>query len=122
MRHKRRSRRLGRRTGHRMSMFKNLATSFIIHKRITTTLTRAKEVQRIIDHLINLAKRGDLAAKRQVFKFIKSREAATDLFDVIAPQYRETPDQAERMGGYTRIIKIGPRHGDASPMVFLELA
>jgi len=121
MRHKKRSKRLGRRTGHRLSMLKNLATSLIIHKRITTTQTRAMEVRRIVDHLINLAKKGDLASKRQVFRYIKNREATTDLFNVIAPQYKEAPDQIERKGGYTRIIKVGPRHGDASPMVFLEL-
>lgn len=121
MRHQNRSRKLGRRTGHRLCMLKNLATSLIVHKRITTTHTRAKEVQKIVDHLINLAKKGDLSAKRQVFRYVHNRDAAADLFDVIAPQYREAPDQTERKGGYTRIIKVGPRHGDGAPMVFLEL-
>lgn len=121
MRHKVNSRRLGRRTGHRLGMLKNLATSLFIHKRITTTHARAREVQKIADHLIALAKKGDLAAKRQVFRYISDRDAASDLFDVIAPQYRETSDHMERKGGFTRLIKVGPRHGDGAPMVFLEL-
>ena len=121
MRHQKRNRRLGRRTGHRLSMLRNLATSLIIHKRITTTQPRAKEVQKLADHLITLAKKGDLASKRQVFRYISDRDAAADLFNVIAPQYRETPDQMERKGGFTRIIKIGPRHGDGAPMALIEL-
>lgn len=121
MRHNKRSRRLGRRTDHRLSMLKNLATSLIVHKRVFTTHAKAKEVQRLVEHMVNLAKKGDLAAKRQVFRYIRDRDAAADLFDVIAPQYREGTDQWERKGGYTRIIKVGPRQGDAAPMVLLEL-
>lgn len=121
MRHKKASRKLGRRTEHRISMLKNLATSLFRHKRITTTQTRAKEVQKLADRLITLAKKGDLASKRQVFRYIKDRDVARNLFEVIAPQYKEGPNTAERPGGYTRMIKVGPRKGDAAMMVFLEL-
>ncbi|MCE1247144.1 MAG: 50S ribosomal protein L17 [Firmicutes bacterium] len=121
MRHNCRSTHLGRRTGHRMSMLNNLATSLFTHKRITTTHARAKEVQKIAEHLITLAKKGDLAAKRQVFRYIHNRDVAADLFGVIAPQYNESANQAERKSGFTRIIKIGHRVGDAASMVLLEL-
>lgn len=121
MRHNTRTKKLGRRTEHRLGMLRNLATSLIIHKRITTTHMRAKEVQRLVDHLVTLAKKGDLAAKRQVFRYITDRDAAANLFDTIAPMYRETSEQIERKGGFTRVIKIGPRHGDGAPMVLLEL-
>lgn len=121
MRHRKHSRRLGRRTGHRVAMLRNLATSLLKHRRITTTQARAKEVQRLAERIINWAKKGDLAAKRHVFRYISDRDVARNLFEVIAPQYREGEDQLERKGGFTRIIKIGPRKGDAAPMVFLEL-
>lgn len=121
MRHNCKTKYLGRRTGHRLSMLNNLATSLFTHKRITTTHARAKEVQKLAENLISLAKKGDLAAKRQVFRYIHNRDVAADLFNVIAPQYKEGANQAERHGGFTRIIKIGHRVGDAASMVLLEL-
>lgn len=121
MRHKRHSARLGRRTAHRISMLRNLATSLFRHKRITTTQKRASEVQRLAEHMIELAKRGDLASKRRVFKHIHDREVAVELFDVIAPLYRGGGETEERKGGYTRLLKLEPRKGDAAPMALLEL-
>ncbi len=121
MRHKKASRRLGRKTGHRLLMLRNLATSLFRHKRISTTHAKAKEVQKLAERLITLAKKADLASKRRVFRYIKDRDVARELFDVIAPQYKAGEDRKERRGGYTRIIKIGPRRGDGAPMVFLEL-
>ncbi len=121
MRHAKSSRRLGRRTGHRVAMLKNLATSLFLHRRITTTHARAKEVQKMAEKLITMAKNGDLASKRQVFRYISDRNASRNLFDVIAPQYNEAEEHGERRGGFTRIVQIGPRKGDAAPMVFLEL-
>lgn len=121
MRHAKQSRRLGRRTGHRVAMLKNLATSLLKHRRITTTQSRAKEVQKLADRIITWAKTGDLASKRQVFRYVSDRFVARNLFDVIAPQYKEEGERQERKGGYTRIIQVGPRKGDAAPMVFLEL-
>jgi large subunit ribosomal protein L17 len=121
MRHAKRSTRLGRRTGHRLALLRNLATSLIKHRRVTTTHSRAKEVQRLAERLITWAKKGDLSAKRHVFRYVSDRAVARQLFDTIAPQYMEAKDKEERHGGFTRIVKVGPRKGDAAPMVFLEL-
>jgi large subunit ribosomal protein L17 len=127
MRHAKHSRRLGRRTSHRLAMLRNLTTSLFKHQRITTTHTRAKEVQKMAERIITMAKNSldpkkSLAAKRQVFRYIRDEGATEELFNVIAPQYSgDGKSSEERRGGYTRIIQVAPRKGDGAPMVFLEL-
>lgn len=108
-------RKLGRRTDHRSAMLRNQVTSLFNNGKITTTLTRAKETQREAEKMITLAKRGDLASKRAVSAYIYSNDVARKLVEEIAPKY------AERKGGYTRILKLGPRRGDGSEMAILEL-
>jgi large subunit ribosomal protein L17 len=115
MRHRKAGRRLGRTTSHRLAMVRNMVTSVFEHERIVTTTPKAKEVRRVVDKMITLAKRGDLHAKRQAFSFIQSRDVVAKLFDEIAGQY------TDRNGGYTRIIQTGQRRGDAAPMAILEL-
>lgn len=106
---------LGLNTGHRNAMLRNLVTSLIKEKRIQTTETRAKEVKSIAEKMVTLAKRGDLAARRQALAYMYDEEVVRDLFDKVGPIY------ADRPGGYTRIVKVGHRRGDAAPMVILEL-
>ena len=108
-------RKLGRPTDHRISMLKNLVTSFLKHGRIVTTVTRAKETQCLAEKMITLAKRGDLHSRRQVLSFVREKQVVKVLFDEIASKYQE------RNGGYTRVVKIGPRRGDSSEMAILEL-
>ena len=108
-------RKLGRETAHRNLMLRNLVTSLLREGRIETTVTRAKETRRMAEKMITLAKRGDLHARRQALAYILDETVVTDLFENIAPKY------AERNGGYTRIIKKGPRRGDAAEMAFIEL-
>ena len=108
-------RKLGRNTAHRKAMLRNLATDLLREGRISTTDTRAKEAGRIAEKMITLAKRGDLHARRQVLSFVYDETVVTKLFEEIAPKY------AERNGGYTRILKLGPRRGDCAEVVFLEL-
>jgi len=108
-------RKLGRPSGHRKMMLRNLVTSFLKHGRIITTETRAKEVRRIAEKMITLAKKNDLASRRLVLAELLDETTVKELFEKIAPKY------ADRNGGYTRIVKIGPRQGDSSPMVVMEL-
>lgn len=108
-------RKLGRPTDHRIAMLKNLVTSFLKHGKIETTITRAKETQSLAEKMITLAKRGDLHARRQVLSFVKEEQVVKNLFEEVAPRYEE------RNGGYTRIVKLGPRRGDGSEVVILEL-
>ncbi|MFT9494203.1 50S ribosomal protein L17 [Anaerosolibacter sp.] len=108
-------RKLGRRTDHRNLMLRNLVTSLLKAGRIETTDTRAKETRRLAEKMITLAKRGDLHARRQVMAYVTEETVVKNLFDEIAPKYKE------RNGGYTRIMKLGPRRGDAAEMVILEL-
>lgn len=115
MRHRKSGRRLGRTGSHKKAMFRNMVTSVFEHERIVTTTPKAKEVRKVVDKMITLAKRGDLHAKRQAMSFIQSRDVVAKLFDVISLQF------ADRNGGYTRIIKTGQRRGDAAPMAILEL-
>ena len=96
-------------------MLRNLVTSLLREGRIETTVTRAKETRRMAEKMITLAKRGDLHARRQALAYILDETVVTDLFENIAPKY------AERNGGYTRIIKMGPRRGDCAEMAFIEL-
>lgn len=108
-------RKLGRPTDQRIAMLRSMTTSLLENGKIETTTTRAKEVKRIADKMVTLGKTNTLHAKRQALSFITSRDTVTKLFNEIAPKY------AERNGGYTRIIKIGPRRGDAAEMSILEL-
>ncbi|MCI7327710.1 MULTISPECIES: 50S ribosomal protein L17 [Hornefia] len=108
-------RKLGRNSAHRKAMLRNLVTDLFREERISTTDTRAKEARREAEKLITLAKRGDLHARRQVLSYIYDESVVTKLFEEIGPRY------ADRNGGYTRILKLGPRRGDAAEMVFLEL-
>ncbi|MBQ6088630.1 MAG: 50S ribosomal protein L17 [Firmicutes bacterium] len=108
-------RKLGRPSAHRKSMLRNLTTELFKHGRIETTSMRAKEIRRIAEKMITLAKRGDLHARRQVLSYLVDETTVTKLFEEIAPNY------ADRNGGYTRILKLGPRQGDAAETVFLEL-
>ena len=108
-------RKLGRDSAHRKAMLRNLVTDLLREGRISTTLERAKETRRAAEKMITLAKRGDLHARRQVLAYVYDEAVVTKLFDEIAPKY------AERNGGYTRILKLGPRRGDCAEVVFLEL-
>lgn len=108
-------RKLGRVSAHRQAMFANLVTSLFRHERVETTLTRAKDVRGVAEKLITAAKKGDLHSRRKVMRVIKDGEIVAKLFDSIGPRY------AERPGGYTRVLKLDPRRGDAAPMAILEL-
>jgi large subunit ribosomal protein L17 len=115
MRHNKSGRRLGRTTSHRIAMFRNMVTSLLSHERIITTDAKAKELRSVTEKMITLGKRGDLHAHRQAASFIREKSVVTKLFNTIAPRYKE------RQGGYTRIIKLGQRAGDAAPMSVIEL-
>lgn len=115
MRHNKAGRKLGRKTEHRKAMLRNMVTSLFEHERIVTTVPKAKEARRVADKMITLAKRGDLHARRQAAAYIQSRAVVAKLFDAIGAQ------NADRQGGYTRIIHTGTRVGDAAPMAILEL-
>lgn len=108
-------RKLGRQAGHRKALFRNVVTALFANERIETTEVKAKEVRVLAEKMITLAKRGDLHARRQVAEVITDPAVVQKLFDTIAGRY------SDRNGGYTRILKIGPRRGDAAPMVLLEL-
>ena len=108
-------RKLGVKTAHRQSMLRNLVTDLFKYGRIQTTDCRAKEARREAEKMITLAKRGDLHARRQALAYIKDEDVVAKLFDDIAPRY------STRNGGYTRILKLGPRKGDVAEAVFLEL-
>ena len=106
---------LGRTGAHRKAMFRNSVTSLFEHEKIRTTMGKAKQVKPEAERLITLAKRGDLHARRLVEAYVVDPKVAKKLFDDIAPKY------ADKNGGYTRIIKIGPRRGDAAEMAVIEL-
>ncbi len=116
-------RKLGRTSSQRKAMLRDLATDLIINERIQTTETRAKELRSVVEKMITLGKRGDLHARRQATAYIRNevanaetkQNAVQKLFSDIAPRYEE------RQGGYTRIMKMGPRRGDGAPMVIIEL-
>ena len=109
------TRKLGRATDCRRAMLRAMVTYLLENGKIETTVTRAKEVRAMAEKMITIGKNSDLHSKRQVFAFVTKEAVAKKLFDEIAPKY------AERNGGYTRIIKIGPRRGDAAEMCILEL-
>ena len=115
MRHGLAHRKLNRTASHRKAMFANMAASLITHEQIVTTLPKAKELKPIMDKLVTLAKKGDLAARRRAISKIRDKDAVRKLFDVMGERY------AERNGGYTRVLKAGFRHGDNAPMAVIEL-
>lgn len=115
MRHNKSGRRLGRTTSHRIAMFRNMVTSLLNHERIVTTDAKAKEIRSVAEKMITLGKRGDLHAQRQAAAYIREKSVVTKLFSTIAPRYKE------RSGGYTRIIKLGQRLGDAASLSVIEL-
>src|SRR5213593_649641 len=115
MRHHRAGKKLGRDSAHRRALYANLAGSLIEHGRIKTTEAKAKAVKPFAEQMITLGKRGDLAARRQAIAELRSQDVVHQLFADVAPRF------AERPGGYTRIVKLGPRQGDAAEMVYLEL-
>jgi large subunit ribosomal protein L17 len=115
MRHGNSGRRLGRTTSHREAMFRNLVTSFLNHEKITTTDAKAKEIRSVAEKMITLGKRGDLHSLRQAASYIREKSTVTKLFSTIAPRYKD------RSGGYTRIVKLGIRQGDAASLSLIEL-
>ena len=115
MRHRLGLRKLNRTSAHRLAMFRNMSVSLLRHEAIKTTLPKAKELRRVVEPLITLAKNPTLANRRLAFNRLRDREIVQKLFDEIAPNY------ADRQGGYTRIIKTGPRRGDAAEMALIQL-
>ena len=109
------TRKLGRSTDHRRAMMRAMVTYLLENGKIETTVTRAKEVRAVAEKMITLGKTNTLHSKRQVYSYITKEEVAKKVFDEIAPKYED------RNGGYTRIIKIGPRRGDAAEMAIIEL-
>ena len=109
------TRKLGRPTDKRIARLRNLVTSFLDTGRIETTVTRAKETRSMAEKMITLGKENTLHSRRQALEFITREDVVTKLFNEIAPKY------ADRTGGYTRIVRIGPRRGDAAEMAVLEL-
>lgn len=114
MRHAVGYRKLGRKTAHRLAMFRNMVTSLILHDRIETTLQKAKELRRWAEWMITLAKTGTVLARRRAAETVQDPVALRRLFDQLAGRYRE------RQGGYTRILRVGPRHGDSASMAIIE--
>lgn len=115
MRHRKAGRRLGRTSSHRLAMVRNMVTSLLEHERIVTTTPKAKEVRRVAEKMITLAKRGDLHARRQALSFMQDKNVVAKLFGPLKDEY------LSRQGGYTRIIRTGNRIGDAAPMAILEM-
>ena len=115
MRHRKAGRRLGRTTAHRKATMKSLAVALFTHSAIVTTLAKAKELRRFAEPLITLAKKDTVYHRRRAFAALRDKKAVKRLFDEIGPANLDRP------GGYTRVLKLGPRHGDASPMSRIEL-
>lgn len=115
MRHGVSGRKLNRTTSHRFAMFRNMVTSLLHHERIFTTVPKAKELRRWCDWMVTLGKRGDLHARRQALALVREKNVVHKLFAELAPRFEN------RQGGYTRIVKVGFRRGDAAPMCLIEL-
>ena len=115
MRHGRSGRKLGRDASHRKALYANLTGALIEHGRIRTTVAKAKEVRPVAEQMITLGRRGGVPARRQALKFLRSQDVVHKLFSDVGPRF------ADRPGGYSRIIRIGPRLGDGAEMVYLEL-
>ena len=114
MRHLNQGRKLNRTSAHRKALFRNLVLSLIRYGRLQTTDAKAKELRRWADRMVTLGKRGDLPGRRMAFALLQSRDAVKKLFDEIAPRFKD------RAGGYTRVIKLGLRRGDAAPISVIE--
>ena len=115
MRHRQSGRKLNRTSSHRKSLFKNLSQALLKHEQIVTTLPKAKELKRVAEKLITLAKKGNLHARRLAFNQIRDKDMVSKLFDSLAKRY------SDRKGGYTRVLKAGFRYGDSAPMAVIEL-
>ena len=115
MRHRKTGRRLGRTSSHLQATMRNMVTSLLEHERIVTTTPKAKELRKLADKMITLAKRGDLHARRQALSVVRSKKVVDKLFTKLKDEYMD------RTGGYTRIILTGNRAGDAAPMAIIEL-
>ena len=115
MRHRKSGRRLGRNSSHRKAMFRNMAASLVRHETIRTTRPKAKELRRVIEPLITLAKEDGVARRRRAFDRLRDKEAVGKLFNELGPRFKERP------GGYLRILKMGHRPGDAAPMALVQL-
>jgi len=115
MRHRKSGRRLGRNSSHRKAMFRNMATSLVEHETIRTTLPKAKELRRVVEPLITLAKEDGVANRRLAFDRLRDKAAVGKLFSDLGPRFKDRP------GGYLRILKTGPRPGDAAPMAIVQL-
>jgi len=115
MRHRRAGRKLNRTASHRRALFANMAAALIKHEQVITTLPKAKELRRVTDRLITLAKRGNLHSRRLAVSRIRDEAMVKKLFDVLGPRYKERP------GGYTRVLRAGYRYGDSAPMAVIEL-
>ena len=109
------TRKLGRTSDHRKAMLRGMVTFLLENGQIETTVTRAKEVRAVAEKMITIGKNNDLHSKRQVFAYVKKESVAKKLFDEISPKY------ADKNGGYTQIVKIGPRRGDAAEMAIIKL-
>ncbi len=115
MRHKVKSQRFSRPTDHRLAMFRNLVTDLLRYEQIKTTEAKAKTIRGLAEKMITLGKSGSLPARRRVLGYVYDKDVARKLFDDLGPRY------ADRKGGYTRIVRLGPRLGDGAPQVQLEL-
>ena len=115
MQHRRLGRRFSRDPGHRQAMFSNMAASLVRHEQIVTTLAKAKDLKRVMDKYITLAKRGDLNSRRLAASRMRDEAMVKKLFDVLGPRYKA------RAGGYPRVIQAGFRHGDSAPRAVIEL-
>jgi large subunit ribosomal protein L17 len=115
MQHRKLGRRFSRAPGHRQAMFSNMAASLIRHEQIVTTLPKAKDLKRVVEKYITLAKRGDLNSRRLAASRMRDEAMVKKLFDILGPRYKD------RAGGYTRVIKAGYRHGDSAPVAVIEL-
>ena len=115
MRHRKSGRKLGRNSSHRKAMFRNMAASLFRHETIKTTVPKAKELRRVVEPLITLAKIDGVANRRLAFSRLRDKEVVGKLFQDLGPRFKERP------GGYVRILKLGPRAGDASPMALVML-
>lgn len=114
MRHRYGYNHLGKESSHRRAMLRNLASSLVLHERITTTLPKAKELRKFVERLVTLGKRGDLHARRRAATFLFDKSANTKIFSELGPRFKE------RQGGYTRIMKKGPRFGDGAEEAIIE--
>ena len=115
MRHRKSGRKLGRNSSHRKAMFRNMAASLFRHETIKTTVPKAKELRRVVEPLITLAKEDGVANRRLAFDRLRDKEMVGKLFTDLGPRFKERP------GGYVRILKLGPRPGDAAPMALVQL-